>query len=72
MLQRDEGNSWPYKKCNEQKKAGNWANGLTPQTEACYLSALHFTTLSDYKMEFLLAAVSSELNIQFGNVIRSD
>jgi len=70
VMQRREGaNSWPYNECKQQQMAKNWANGMIPQTEACYRAALDFTTLSDYKMDFLLASVRSKFIIPFNSNI---
>ena len=58
MDRRDQSLAWPYKQCKEERDSQIWAGGMTPQTYACYKSALDFTTLSKYETEVRIATVS--------------
>lgn len=68
MQRRNEANIWPYKECDIEKKSQNWAPGIVPQTEACYHTALDFTTLSNYNFEFRFAAVPFQLEKMMGKM----
>lgn len=47
-----------YAECDaEAKNSENWASGLVPQTDACYRTALDFTSLSAYQFDIRFAAV---------------
>lgn len=51
-----------------EKKSKNWAPGIIPQTEACYQSALDFTTLSNYQLDFRFAAIPFQLEKMMGKL----
>ena len=57
MERRSNSTAWPYKECEAQRNSPNWANGIVPQTEACYRTAVDFTTLSNYQFDMRAAGV---------------
>jgi len=61
MDRRDQSLAWPYKQCKEERDSQIWAGGMTPQTYACYKSALDFTTLSKYETEVRIATGSVDM-----------
>ena len=68
IQRRNEAKHWPYKECEAEKTSKNWAPGIVPQTDACYRSALDFTTLSHYQFEFKFAAIPFQLEKMMGKL----
>jgi hypothetical protein len=58
MERRDKAEKWPYKECQAEMRSSNWVAGIIPQTEACYRSALDFTSLTNYNIDLRGAAVT--------------